>query len=246
MRGNPQRSCGLRPTTAAPARRRFEVPIEPRIGVAMTTATTSPPAAPLMLDWLLPEFDATIVEHQVMEGDPESIYRAVTSVDMAEIPNTYTTVRFLFAARGAAERLVNALLGRTTAAPVPEGALRLCDMPDHGEWVKLAEDPPDEFAFGVDRPLLGRRDRLGDHRRRPIRRLRPARVREDRAAASRCGPTAPRARSSPTRRAPRRSTRNPARTSSATGGSCGPASRSSCARSCTPSPRRCADASPDP
>ena len=115
----------------------------------MTTATTSPPAAPLMLDWLLPEFDATIVEHQVMEGDAESIYRAVTSVDMAEIPNTYTTVRFLFAARGAAERLVNALLGRTTAAPVPEGALRLCDMPDHGDWVKLAEDPPDEFAFGV-------------------------------------------------------------------------------------------------
>ena len=43
----------------------------------MTTATTSPPAAPLMLDWLLPEFDATIVEHQVIEGDPESIYRAV-------------------------------------------------------------------------------------------------------------------------------------------------------------------------
>ena len=115
----------------------------------MTTATTSPPAAPLMLDWLLPEFDATIVEHQVMEGDPESIYRAVTSVDMAEIPNTYTAVRFLFAARGAAERLVNALLGRTTPAPVPEGALRLCDMPEHGDWVELAEDPPDEFAFGV-------------------------------------------------------------------------------------------------
>jgi hypothetical protein len=115
----------------------------------MTTATTSPPAAPLMLDWLLPEFDATIVEHQVMEGDPESIYRAVTSVDMAEIPNTYTAVRLLFAARGAAERLVNALLGRTTPAPVPEGALRLCDMPEHGDWVKLAEDPPDEFAFGV-------------------------------------------------------------------------------------------------
>jgi hypothetical protein len=115
----------------------------------MTTATTSPPAAPLILDWLLPEFDATIVEHQVIDGDPESIYRAVTAVDMAEIPNTYTGVRLLFAARGAAERLVNALLGRTAPAPVPEGALRLGDMPEHGDWVKLADEPGIEFAFGV-------------------------------------------------------------------------------------------------
>jgi hypothetical protein len=115
----------------------------------MTTATTSPPAAPLMLDWLLPEFDATIVEHQVIEGDPEAIYRAITTVDMAEIPHTYTAVRLLFAARGAAERLVNALLGRTTPAPVPAGALTLGGMPEHGDWVKLADAPPHEFAFGV-------------------------------------------------------------------------------------------------
>jgi len=115
----------------------------------MTAATTSPPAAPLMLDWLLPEFDATIVEHRVVEGDPEAIYRAITTVDMAEIPKHYAAVRVLLAARGAAERLVNALLGRPTPAPVPEGALRLRDMPEHGDWVKLADDPPDEFAFGV-------------------------------------------------------------------------------------------------
>ena len=115
----------------------------------MTTATTSPPAVPLKLDWLLPEFDATIVEHQVIGGDPESVYRAVTTVDMAEIPQRHAAVRVLFAARGAAERLVNALLGRTTPAPVPEGTLKLADMPEHGDWVKLADEPPDEFAFGV-------------------------------------------------------------------------------------------------
>ena len=87
----------------------------------MTTATMSPPGAPLMLDWLLPEYDATIVEHEVIEGEPEAIYRAITTVDMAEIRPT----------------------------PAPEGALRLGDMPEHGDWVKLADDPPDEFAFGV-------------------------------------------------------------------------------------------------
>jgi hypothetical protein len=111
----------------------------------MTTAT----ASPLMLDWLLPEYDATLVEHRVIEGDPESVYGAVTSVDMAEIPQGYATVRVLFAARGAAERLVNALLGRPTPEPVPDGPLRLDDMPGHGEWVKLTDAPPEEFAFGV-------------------------------------------------------------------------------------------------
>ena len=110
----------------------------------MTTATT-----PLLLDWLLPEFDATIVEHQVVEGDPDAVYRVMTGVDMAEIPKRYAAVRVLFAARGAAERLVNALLGRATPAALPEGALRLADMPEHGDWVKLADEPPDEFAFGV-------------------------------------------------------------------------------------------------
>lgn len=111
----------------------------------MTTAT----ASPLMLDWLLPEFDATLVEHRIVDAEPESVYRAVTSVDMAEIPKAHAAVRVLFAARGAAERLVNALPGRPTPEPVPAGPLRLGDMPDHGEWVKLADDPPDEFAFGV-------------------------------------------------------------------------------------------------
>lgn len=111
----------------------------------MTTATTSP----LMLDWLLPEFDATLVEHRVIDSDPELVYRAVTGVDMAAIPKTHAPVRILFAARGAAERLVDALLGRPVPEAVPDGPLRLSDMPDHGEWVKLANDPPDEFAFGV-------------------------------------------------------------------------------------------------
>jgi hypothetical protein len=111
----------------------------------MTTAT----ASPLMLDWLLPDFDATLVEHRIIDAEPEAVYRAVTSVDMAEIPKAYAAVRVLFAVRGVAERLVNALLGRPTPEAVPDGPLRLGDMSERGEWVKLGDDPPDEFAFGV-------------------------------------------------------------------------------------------------
>jgi hypothetical protein len=112
----------------------------------MTTATTS---APLMLDWLLPEFDATIVEHRIVDGDPESVYRAVATVDMVEIPNEYTAVRALFAARGAAERLMSALLGRPTPTEETVGPMRLADMPEQGEWVKLGDDAPRELTFGV-------------------------------------------------------------------------------------------------
>ena len=120
----------------------------------MTAATTSPPAVapshePMMLDWLLPEFDATLIEHRVIDAEPASVYRAVADVDMVEIPQAYPAVRALFAARGAAERLANALLDRPAPALEADGPMRLGDLPAHGEWVKFSDDPPWELTFGV-------------------------------------------------------------------------------------------------
>ena len=112
----------------------------------MTAATTS---APMMLDWLLPEFDATLIEHRVVDGDPETVYRAVASIDMVEIPQAYPAVRGLFAARGAAERLASALLGRPAPTFEADGPMRLAALPEHGEWVKFSDDPPRELTFGV-------------------------------------------------------------------------------------------------
>jgi hypothetical protein len=112
----------------------------------MTVATLP---APMMLDWLLPEFDATVVEHRVIDGEPEAVYRAVAEVDMVDIPQAYPAVRALFAARGAAERLVSALLGRPVPIQEPDGPMRLGELPEQGEWVKLADEPPRELAFGV-------------------------------------------------------------------------------------------------
>lgn len=117
----------------------------------MTAATTSPPAVapshePLMLDWLLPEFDATIAEHRVIDAEPASVDRAIATVDMAEIPQAYPAVRGVLTARVAAERLVNALHGRPTPALEPDGPMRLGDLPAHGEWVKFSDDPAWEHA----------------------------------------------------------------------------------------------------
>ena len=112
----------------------------------MTAATTP---APMMLDWLLPEFDATLVEHRVVDGEPEAVYRAVTTLDMAALASSSPAVRVLFAVRGTAERLLAALLGRPAPEPPSQGPLRLGDMPGQGEWVKIADEPPREFAFGA-------------------------------------------------------------------------------------------------
>jgi hypothetical protein len=212
----------------------------------MTAATTSAPAVapspePMMLDWLLPEFDATLVEHRVIDAGPAAVYRAIAGVDMVEIPQAYPAVRGLFAARGAAERLINALLGRPTPALEPDGPMRLADLPVHGEWVKFSDHPPWEISFGVIGRFWGGETawetidaadfvefaRPGFAKIACSVSLRPTGA---------CGP------SSPTRPARRRWTRTPARTSSATGASSAPGWRSSCARSCPPSRRRCADA----
>jgi hypothetical protein len=103
----------------------------------------------MMLDWLLPEFDATIVEHRVVDGDPDAVYRAVAGVDMVGIPQAYPAVRALFAARGAVERLVCLLLGPTVPPQEPRGPMRLGDLPEQGDWVKLADEPPTELTFGA-------------------------------------------------------------------------------------------------
>ena len=120
----------------------------------MTAATTSPPIAapahePMLLDWLLPDFDATLAVHRVIDAEPSCVYRAVKAVDMVQIPQAYPAVRALFAARSAAERLVNALLDRPTPPLDADGPMRLGDLPAHGDWVKFSDDPPWELTFGT-------------------------------------------------------------------------------------------------
>jgi hypothetical protein len=116
----------------------------------MSTATAPPPATePMQLDWVLPEFDASIAEHRIIEADPETVYEAARSVDLAALARGNPAVRGLFATRAAAERVIGALTDRPSQSPPPDGPLRLGDLPDHGEWVKLGDDPPRELTFGV-------------------------------------------------------------------------------------------------
>jgi hypothetical protein len=114
---------------------------------AMTPIT---PARPMVLDALMPAFDATRIEHRVSDGDQARVYDAVTAADFIRAWRDNPAVRALFAARSTAEQIMTRVRGHEAGAspPAPE-SMRLADLPTHGQWVRLGEDPPHEIAFGV-------------------------------------------------------------------------------------------------
>jgi hypothetical protein len=69
--------------------------------------------------------------------------------DFLDAVRTSFVVRSLFALRSAAERLVARIRRRPFTEPPPPARLTLTDIPSQGEWVRLDEDRPREFVFGV-------------------------------------------------------------------------------------------------
>jgi hypothetical protein len=65
-------------------------------------------AASLLLDGLLPAFDATRIEHRVVPGDLGTVFEAVLDADFMQAWKDSLAVRTLVFARGIAERAVGA------------------------------------------------------------------------------------------------------------------------------------------
>src|SRR5512132_76255 len=103
----------------------------------------------MLLDDLMPEFDATRIEHSVIDGRSADVYPVAIHVDFLDAVRRSRTVRGLFAVRAGAERLAAAARRSAASRPPEPAALRLAEMPDRGDWVRLGEDPPHEFAFGA-------------------------------------------------------------------------------------------------
>jgi hypothetical protein len=116
----------------------------------MSEMTIVEPARPMLLDAVMPEFDATRIEHRVIDGDKAHVYEAVMAADFIRAWRDNAAVRALFAARSTAEQVMTRVLGHEAAAspPAPD-SMRLADLPVRGQWVRLGEDPPHEIAFGV-------------------------------------------------------------------------------------------------
>jgi hypothetical protein len=103
---------------------------------------------PMLLDRPLPEFDATRVEHRVIDGDLATVYEATRQADFMRAWRESLAVRALFAVRGAGERAAALAHHRAPVTPPEPESMRLADMPTHADWVLLGEAPPHEIAFG--------------------------------------------------------------------------------------------------
>lgn len=103
----------------------------------------------MLIEDLLPRYDAVTRVHRVVPGAPDRVYAAVRQADFARAARENKAVAFLFAARSVAERAVSVARGREASEPPPPDSMRLADMPSSGEWVLLGEDRPSEIAFGT-------------------------------------------------------------------------------------------------
>jgi hypothetical protein len=112
----------------------------------------------MLLDTLIPAFDATRVEHRVIAAAPPEVYDAAIHADLVDAMRRSRVVRGLFALRGAAERIAAPIRG-SQAPQVSVPVLRLAEMTGRGDWVKLGADPPNEFVFGAIGRFWGGRTR---------------------------------------------------------------------------------------
>jgi hypothetical protein len=163
-------------------------PVE-RLAVGPTVGP-APAAKPMLIDRLMPCYDAGRVEHRIVSSDIARVYAATRRADFIRAWRESAAVRLLFAVRGVGERACSLFARREHREPPPPESMRLADMPTHGDWVLLGEDPPHEIAFAssvASRPARpsGRRSTLPTSRRSPS----PGSGRSP--ATSRCAPMVP-------------------------------------------------------
>ncbi|MEA2216830.1 MAG: hypothetical protein QOK19_2391 [Solirubrobacteraceae bacterium] len=103
----------------------------------------------MLLDAFMPEFDATRIEHRVIDARPARVYEVAIRTDLAEVLLRSHVVSALFGVRAAGERLLAMARGPRPEGQLGIGSMRLAELPDHGAWIRLGEDSPSEFVFGV-------------------------------------------------------------------------------------------------
>ena len=123
--------------------------IEDRTSPLDRVAAQSTTGERMLIERLMPCYDAVRAEHRIVPGDIATVYAATRRADFIRAWRESVAVRLLFAARGLGERAVSVIARRELREPPPPESMRLADMPTHGDWVLLGEEPPNEIAFGV-------------------------------------------------------------------------------------------------
>lgn len=103
----------------------------------------------MLIDEVMPEFDAVRTEHLIVDMAIERSWDAVLDADFIETATSSRLVRGLFAIRTAGEKAIQKVTRREPEPmPVP-ASMRLRDMGEEGDWIVLAGDEPNEIVFGV-------------------------------------------------------------------------------------------------
>jgi hypothetical protein len=102
----------------------------------------------MLLDAFMPDFDTTRIEQRVIDARPAAVYDAAIHADLVDAMRRSRIVRGLFTVRATAERLA-AIARRRRGATPDMPVMRLAEMPNAGDWVRLGECAPNEFAFGA-------------------------------------------------------------------------------------------------
>ena len=106
----------------------------------------------MLIDEVMPKFDATIVEHLVIDAPPEAVYRAARDMDFLQVRSPMLDAAMFV--RGLPDKIVRTV--RNEPPPPAPPRMRLSDMfegeadPDVLEgWLALGEVPGRELVFGA-------------------------------------------------------------------------------------------------
>jgi hypothetical protein len=121
-----------------------------------TLIPQAPPAAPLLLDRLMPSADATATVTITVDAPADVTWAALQRADFAQMPERDPLLRWIIAARALPDRLSRRLRGETAEMPVAATGGRLSEMGEGPDaWIRLGEVPGAEFAFGAIGRFVG-------------------------------------------------------------------------------------------
>ena len=100
----------------------------------------------MLVDEVLPDFDVTRVDTVVVRAPAEDVYRIARDIDLVQVVREDALVGALFAVRSIPDYVMR-LMGRAPTAVAVE-SMRLSDLGEDGEWIRLAEEPGRELVFG--------------------------------------------------------------------------------------------------
>jgi hypothetical protein len=115
--------------------------------LSVATDITTPvevAARGLVLDSVLPVWDATVSHHLIVDARPERVWTALEELDLAEVVRTSRGARALIAVRAVPVRIADRMRGRAPQPP-PEHVRMVEARP----WVVLGEQEPCELVVGA-------------------------------------------------------------------------------------------------